>query len=211
MEFNYLIQKEKDRFIYIRGEKRVEVSFDLKIREYPILSIDESVTNFFGIVLDHPVYVNEEGHIKIYVKIPLDIGIFATNGMSYKLIDRIDVFPKKFALYGSIGEGVIYRYWKTSPYLEQFTVNKNEAITAIEIVNKADSIGGISKVIFNSKYFSLYSFDESICGEIIRVTRLVKGLAIVKPINKPTIDNAKRIPTSPAITAGGEFEMRFGT
>ncbi len=197
MELNYIIQREKDRYIYSRGDKRIEVPFELKIMEYPILSTDESITDFFGIVLDPPVYVNEDGEIKIYVKLPLDTGIFATNGSSYKLIDKIDVYPKKFALYGNIGEGVIYRYWKTSAYMEEFKPGRNEAITLIDIINKAESIGSISKVIFNSKALSLYSFDDSVCGEVIRVTRLQKGLAITKPINKPSIDGAKYIPTSP--------------
>jgi hypothetical protein len=80
-----------------------------------------------------------------------------------------------------------------------------------EKLNKAGSIGSVSKIIFNSKFFSLYFKDEKFYGEIIRVTRLQKGLALVRPINKPTIEGAEIIPTTVSKGIGGQFEMRFGT
>lgn len=101
---------------------------------------------------------------------PIDIGIFATDGNVYKQIDIIEIyFPKKYGLYGNIGEGVIYRYWKCKTHEYEFVPNFNEAITAINIKNEAESIGAISTIIFNSKEFSLFKKGNLICGETIEL------------------------------------------
>jgi hypothetical protein len=211
MEFGYIITKENNNYVYIRGDKKIEVPQGLIIEELPILSINENVTEYFGIVLDPPIYVNEDEKIKVYVKLPLDIGIYVTNRSKYKLIDRIEIYPKKYALYGNIGNGVIYRYWKTSASFEKINTNKHEALTAIEIINEAESIGAISRIIFDFNNFSLFTKDDIVCGELIQLHRLKKGLAVVKLTNKPSLEGGKLIPTIPLKILGSEFEMRFGT
>jgi|GEM_PF-903601 Uncharacterized conserved protein len=211
VELSYSIIKEKDHIIYQKGEKKIEIPSNFIIKEFPVLSSNEAITEYFGIVFEQPIYVGEEQEVKLYVKLPLDIGIYVSDGSNYKLIDVIEIYTKKYALYGTIGEGVIYRYWKTNAYLERPIHSANEALTLIEIINKAGSIGSVSKIIFNSKFFSLYFKDEKFYGEIIRVTRLQKGLALVRPINKPTIEGAEIIPTTVSKGIGGQFEMRFGT
>jgi hypothetical protein len=211
MELNYSITKEKDHLVYQKGEKKIEIPSNLTIKEFPILSINEAITEYFGIVFEQPIYIGEEQEVKLYVKLPLDIGIYVSDGSNYKLIDVIEIYTKKYALYGTIGEGVIYRYWKTNAFLVLPITSVNEAITLIEIINKAGSIGSISKIIFNTKFFSLYTKEGKFYGERIRVTRLQKGLALVRLMNKPTIEDAEIIPTTISKGIGGQFEMKFGT
>jgi hypothetical protein len=211
MELNYSITKEKDHLVYQKGEKKIEIPSNLTIKEFPILSINEAITEYFGIVFEQPIYIGEEQEVKLYVKLPLDIGIYVSDGSNYKLIDVIEIYTKKYALYGTIGEGVIYRYWKTNAFLVLPITSGNEAITLIEIINKAGSIGSISKIIFNTKFFSLYTKEGKFYGERIRVTRLQKGLALVRLMNKPTIEDAEIIPTTISKGIGGQFEMKFGT
>ncbi|MDT7891918.1 MAG: DUF432 domain-containing protein [Thermoproteota archaeon] len=211
MELNYSITKEKDHLVYQKGEKKIEIPSNLTIKEFPILSINEAITEYFGIVFEQPIYIGEEQEVKLYVKLPLDIGIYVSDGSNYKLIDVIEIYTKKYALYGTIGEGVIYRYWKTNAFLVLPITSVNEAITLIEIINKAGSVGSISKIIFNTKFFSLYTKEGKFYGERIRVTRLQKGLALVRLMNKPTIEDAEIIPTTISKGIGGQFEMKFGT
>jgi Uncharacterized conserved protein len=211
MEPKYIITKEKNNSVYIRGDKRIEVPEGLKIEELPKLSLDFSVTEYFGIVFDPYIYVNSGEQIKVYVKLPLDIGIYVTNNQTYKLIDTIEIYPKKYALYGNISNGVIYRYWKTNAFFERVFSNKHEALTLIEIINEGESIGTISKIIFKAHDFSLFINNDIICGEMIQLYRLKKGLAVVKLTNKPSLEGSKLIPTVPLKHFGGEFEMSFGT
>jgi len=211
MGLNYSITKEKDHLVYQKGEKKIEIPSNLTIKEFPILSINEAITEYFGIVFEQPIYIGEEQEVKLYVKLPLDIGIYVSDGSNYKLIDVIEIYTKKYALYGTIGEGVIYRYWKTNAFLVLPITSVNEAITLIEIINKAGSVGSISKIIFNTKFFSLYTKEGKFYGERIRVTRLQKGLALVRLMNKPTIEDAEIIPTTISKGIGGQFEMKFGT
>jgi len=211
MELGYSIIKERDHFVYQKGEKKIKIPSNLTIKEFPILSINEAVTEYFGIVFEQPIYIGEDHEVKIYVKLPLDIGIYVSDGSNYKLIDVIEIYAKKYALYGTIGEGVIYRYWKTNAFLEQPIVSGNEAITLIEIINKAGSIGSVSRIIFDAKFFSLYTKEGKFYGERIRVTRLQRGLALVRLMNKPTIEGTEIIPTTVSKGIGGQFEMRFGT
>ncbi len=211
MERSYIISKEENRYVYRRGDKSVVAPSDLKIEDLPILSINENVTEFFGVVLDPPVYVGVDSSVKFYVKIPLDIGVYITDGRNYKLIDKIEIHPKKYALYGDVAKGKIYRYWKTNPLLNPFLTEKHEAILAIEAINKAESIGAISKVIFDSKHFSLFKKDNMICGELIQLQRLQKGLALVKLMNKPSLEGFSRMPHVKADRLTTTFEMSFGT
>jgi len=207
----YSLLEEKEGLLYQRGDKKVTISKGLKIEELPILSINEKVTQYFGIVFDSPISVNPESKMKIYVKLPVDLGIFVSDGSSYKLIDTIEIYPKKYALYGNIGNGTIYRYWKTSPYLYEIIPNQYEALTSVEIINEADSIGVISLVIFDSKNFSLYKKESIIVGEEIQLHRLKKGLAVVKLTNKPSVKESVLLPVVPPKMLERDFEMSFGT
>ncbi|WP_338598397.1 DUF432 domain-containing protein [Sulfolobus tengchongensis] len=198
-------------YTYEENGKKILVPDGMSIIKLPVVSINTSVTNFFGVVMETQLVIKPESEISFYVEIPLDLGIFVTDGKRYRQMFVEERFPKKYSLYGSIQNGLIYRYWVSKVYEEPRDLENNLALTKVEVKNEDATIGDIRLIIFDVRYFSLFEYNNKIVGETLRVERLKKGLALVKSTNRPTINGARLMPHTPLDVIGKYVEMEEGT
>lgn len=64
INLTYKIEDKGSHLLYKRNNVEVLVSKDLKIVEEPVLSINNNVTDFFGLILEKPVYVAPNSETK---------------------------------------------------------------------------------------------------------------------------------------------------
>lgn len=197
--------------LYEYNDKKFYIPDNLKVVQLPIISVNKSVTNILGVVLDSPVIIPAKSQTSFFVEIPLDIGVFATDGKNYRLLFTVERFPKKYSLYGSIKSGFVYRYWTSRVYDRITSTENDRALTKVEIVNDSESIGDIKSIIFNTSFYSLFSKDGAVYGELIKMERIKKGLALVKHTNKPSVEGAKLYDHTPLTAFTRQLELSEGT
>ena len=87
----------------------------------------------------------------LYLKFPIEIGIFLVDR---KDVERIDIFTKtktKYTLYGSPEQGIICKWWESELYKEKPEVNKlKEGIMRIDIRNSYREWVEINKIVFRA-------------------------------------------------------------
>lgn len=139
--------------VYEGNGKRFTIPDGMTLQELPVVSISTNVTTYFGINLESAVIVKPESTITFYVEVPLDLGVFVTDGKRYRQIDLKERFSKKYSLYGSVENGIVYRYWVSrvsdSPFFSE-----DRALTKVVVKNEADTIGDLKIVLFDVRYFS---------------------------------------------------------
>jgi uncharacterized protein len=97
-----------------------------------------------------PVLVDQRSQAVIYVKIPIEIGVYRQAKDEEILIDAFSRTRQQYALYGSPESGVVCRYTET-----EISTNSDdtkpakyeEALVRVRIKNDIDNVVRVSKVI----------------------------------------------------------------
>lgn len=194
---------------YIRGEKVIDLPDDAEVKEYPVLSGDTSITQFFGIVLESGFAVPPRSKASIYVDLPVDIGIYIVGDKQYKMIDRIEKWPRKFSLYGNATDGLVYRYSKGKYGKGSGNGKKDMVTTRIDITNSHSNWTVVSKLILDQKYFNFFEVKDRIVGEAVSMQVMNPKLTIVKLSNRPSMQNGKIMPHVPS-NPSHAIELRYG-
>jgi hypothetical protein len=199
---------------YVRGSTNIMIPKGSDIKEYHILSHDSSITPYFGVVLDPSIAVGPEDATSIFMNIPADTGLFITDGKIYTMIDKIERHAKKFSLYGSASDGMVYRYFKLK-YAKSITRSTKNAIpTEVMITNKSKSWQVIKRVVFLGNSFDMFSDGKGTVGEMVQLNISDKEVITTKLGNRPSVKGAKMMPYSITLTKPGiksdTVEMRYG-
>ncbi len=146
----------------------------------------------------------------MYVNIPVDTGIFVLSEKKYKQIDTVENWPKKFSLYGSASDGMVYRYFKTGYFHGLPKPEANKISTKVGMINRHGKWFVITKFIFSYPSFNIFSHKGRNFGEAVEIDINNEDLALVSLKNKPSFAGAK--PMS-HIKQGysNTIEMRYGT
>ena len=200
--------------LYLNRNIKIKIPKDSSIKEYPVLSFDKNVTEYFGIVLDPSIAVEPRSSTSIFVDLPADMGIYIYNKKYYTIIDKIENFKKQFALYGNAFDGMVYRYFKTGYNKMRSKPHKTKIPTNIIINNNSNTWKIISKIIFRAESLDLFSDKKGIIGEKIFFNISDKEFITTKLNNVPSESGAKIIPYN--LSKGirkikaDVIEMRYG-
>lgn len=215
MVVNYRVSRRADgKRQYVRGQVSITIPEGSKVEEFPILSHDGSVTPYFGIVLDPKLAVAPGAEASVFVDMPVDTGIFLSKGRQYTQIDKVDRHDKRFALYGSASDGMVYRYVKTG-YTRSRRNGKDAIPAKIVITNKSKVWKTISRVIFEGSAFDMFRDSKGFIGEKIQMDISKEEVITTKLCNVPSIAGAARIDTSSVLLKikamrPDTVEMRYG-
>ncbi len=183
----YQIKKfDSGESLYINGNKKIKIPKDSAVKEYPILSHYNNVTNYFGIVLDIGIAIKPHTIISIFVDLPADTGIYVYSGNYYTIIDKIENFKKQFSLYGTASDGMIYRYFKTKYTKKISGAHKNKIPTNINIDNNSNTWQIVNKIIFEAESLNLFSNGKKVIGERIFINISDKEFVTIKLNNEPS-------------------------
>lgn len=126
------------------------------------VNLPKAITHTLLIEFQRPVMAAPGGKQKIFLKFPVEIGIFISgkNGEKsgdHELIDIFSLVHPKYTLYGTSNRGKICRYWKSDVGLVRPLPDpRYEGDLELDIINDTDAWIEITKVVLNAYAMRLY-------------------------------------------------------
>jgi hypothetical protein len=108
--------------------------------------------------LEHPVLLESRKSAKLFLTAPLEIAVNYTYKRNEEaLLDRFSFLKPKLALYGTVRNGLICRYWQSSihesiPHLNPLA----EAVLQLTINNGSNRWAEVSQVVLSAQAMKIY-------------------------------------------------------
>lgn len=162
--FSLLIEKEDDLFVYKREtgrEKKEQVILgdqkQIFINPIEPLNIPKDLSPYVDIEFKRTLTIEPESSRKVFLKFPLEIGVFLSDKKPFDVLDIFTLTKPKYTLYGDPRNGVICKYWKSDifsslPPLEYYY----EGVMELTLTNTAKEWEEVSKAIFNAYGMKIY-------------------------------------------------------
>jgi hypothetical protein len=163
---NIAVIKEDNLFRYKRITANETVNKVLAVNECSILinpveplNTPKKISSHLMIAFNAPLLLEPKMTKKIYVKFPIEFGVFLTKGEigGNEILDIFTLAKNKFTLYGDIKDGVICKYYKSDIFSSIPKCNPiYEGVIELDVINKTGRYVSITKVIFNSFGMKIY-------------------------------------------------------
>lgn len=146
-----------------KAEKILPVSTE-KILINPIepLNKPKKLTSNLLIEFETTLVVEPGATQQIYVKYPLEIGVFISGKANdnFKIFDIFTLMKPKFTLYGDPSTGVLCKYCKSAVYSSIPSVNHiHEGVLELSITNTSTEWVEVTKAVFNACGMNMYYND----------------------------------------------------
>lgn len=165
-----------------------------KILIHPVepLNIPKEITSNFLIKFGNTLMVEPQGVEKIYLKFPIEIGIFISGKKDIEIVDILTFINQKFALYGDPRNGVICKYWKSEIYSTIPAVNPlQEGVIELIVRNKTNRWVEVTKAVFNAYGMKIY-FNEDLVSMKANIKILGEEVGETYFINSPIKTGMKK-------------------
>ncbi len=158
------IEKEGNLYTYKRKalygtEEKILLFNTGKVLLNPIepLNRPKEITSFLLIELEKSIVVGPGTSKSIYIKFPIEIGVFISNNKKFEILDVMTMVNQKFTLYGDPATGIICKYWTSSVYSEIPEANPmREGVIKVNIENNTSRWIEVSKAVFNADDMRIY-------------------------------------------------------
>jgi hypothetical protein len=140
-----------------REERYLGRSFSA-IHIYPVepVNLPEPLTQYLEIAFP-PVVLPPGAEQTVYVKFPVEIGVFLESEGKQAPLDVFSLMPAKFSLYGLPSSGVITRLYKSDLFTAIPTVDLyREGVMALTLKNCRTENAKVSRAVFDSSSMCLY-------------------------------------------------------
>lgn len=146
-----------------KAEKILPVSTE-KIIINPIepMNKPKKLTSNLLIEFETTLVVEPGATQQIYVKYPLEIGVFilGQGNDDFKIFDIFTLMKPKFTLYGDPSTGVLCKYGKSAVYSSIPSVNPiHEGVIELSITNTSTGWVEVTKAVFNAYGMNMYYND----------------------------------------------------
>lgn len=169
-EFSILIEKEGGLLVYKREagkEKKGKIILgdEKKIIINPVepLNQPKELSPYLDIEFERTLTIEPGSNRKIFLKFPLEIGVFLFEKNTFDVLDIFTLTKPKFTLYGDPHNGIICRYWRSDifsspPPLEYYC----EGVMELTLTNTGAEWEEVSKAIFNAYGMKIYYNDKMV-------------------------------------------------
>ncbi len=189
------IRKKTSKVTYYRKagkeevEKILDVSDDDKFIIHPVepVNVPKHITDFLEINFKKPVVISPKSQTCIFLKFPVEIGVFACSGNKIDMIDVFTLVKPKYTLYGTPKSGVICRWYESDVYLEIPETNPiEEGVLKLTIKNNNDDWAEVKKAVFDSYPMRLFYNDRLVAMQA-EMKIFSKYVAETSFINQPIV------------------------
>ena len=189
------IKKSAERVIYSRKiesdavEKILDVPKGGKFLIHPVepVNVPKHITDFLEINFKKPVIVAPKGESIVFLKFPVEIGVFVTTRDKTDMIDVFALQKPKYTLYGTPKSGVVCRWYESDVYLELPKADPfEEGILKLKIKNNNDDWVEIKKAVFDSYPMRLF-YNNKMVAMQAEMKIFSKYVAETSFINQPII------------------------
>ncbi|MBP1910633.1 DUF432 domain-containing protein [Methanolobus bombayensis] len=196
-----IVEKQEDDLIYKRmfeGNEEKEFLLlnsykDILINPIEPVNLPEKITSFLLIDFKKPAIIRPGDRRKIYLKFPVEIGVFvADKNENYEVIDTFTFTRIKYTLYGSHTNGIVCRQWESDVFTEEPETDiLYEGFIELDIFNDSNHHMEITKALFNAYGMKLYYGDKRL-GMKASMKIINKLLAETDFSRYPTTSRFKR-------------------
>ncbi len=194
-EISIEVRKNKTGYVYVRKsmdgtvEKNIS-SKDGNIVINPIepVNLPSCITNFLQISLKKNVVVAPDFREVIFVKFPVEIGVFVSGSGDIELIDVFSLVNQKYTLYGDPRNGIVCRYWESEVYNSIPDVEAlKEGVMKVNLKNGFDEWVEISKIVLNVYLMKIFYSSELVFSNVemeINSKRSAETRFIMEPLKR---------------------------
>jgi len=175
------------------------------------VNLPVEITRMLFIEFSKPVNVEPKSAVRVYLKFPVEIGVFVEG----KRIRNIDVFTlsnPKFALYGNPSRGVVCRYYSSDVYDTIPDVDGVvEGVMELTIENNFDEWVEVRRAVFDGYGMKIYFSNYPAMVAVMRIESA--SLAETMFINKPLEDGMEKsieLYTARRFIERKKFSMEWG-
>ncbi|SDF25896.1 hypothetical protein SAMN04488589_0145 [Methanolobus vulcani] len=196
-----IVEKQGDDLIYkrlFRGKEEKELVLlnndgDITINPIEPVNLPEAITSFLLIEFKRSAIIRSGDKKKIYLKFPVEIGVFISDKSgNHEVIDIFTFNKVKYTLYGSHTQGIICRHWESDIYTDEPDTEKlYEGFIELDIANESNHQMEITNAIFNAYGMKIYFGDKRL-GMKASMKIINKLLAETDFSTYPTTSRFKR-------------------
>ncbi|MEM2508918.1 MAG: DUF432 domain-containing protein [Candidatus Thermoplasmatota archaeon] len=169
-------EKEKNYFRKVGNdaiEKKIYADKgEIIISPVPPVNLPVNVSNHLMIELDKSIFIEPGVEQKVFIKFPVEIGVFISDE---KDIEPVDIFTKtklKYTLYGRPEDGSVCRWWKSEVYEKIPSVDKlYEGIIELKIKNSYNEWTEINKIVFNTLSMKIFYKEHAYCSANLEIVK----------------------------------------
>jgi uncharacterized protein len=116
------------------------------------------ISHYLLLDFEHPVLLEPRNSVKLFLTAPLEIAVvFKHKRSDEAVLDRFGFLKPKLTLYGTVKNGLVCRYWKSSihesvPHLNPLT----EAVLQLKINNSSNRWAEVSQAVFSAQAMKIY-------------------------------------------------------
>ncbi|MBC7080712.1 MAG: DUF432 domain-containing protein [Thermoplasmatales archaeon] len=191
---------------------------EIIISPVPPVNLPIHASNHLMIEFDKSIFVEPGVEEKIFIKFPVEIGVFLSDE---KDIEPLDIFTKtklKYTLYGRPEDGFVCRWWRSEIYKEIPNVDElYEGIMELKIKNSYSEWTEINKIVFNTLTMKIFYKNHAYCSANLEIIKKSMGKTSfnekVEGMNEAIdlyLAKSRKLGISLAKEIGREFFMERG-
>ena len=179
------VQKEGDNILYMRechGEstEKILVADSSKALLNPVepVNIPKALASHLLIDFANTLQIEPKGTKNIFLTFPVEIAVFMPSNEEFEVIDAFTLARQKLTLYGDPINGVICKYWKSSIYPAEPSLNPiEEGLVELTVTNTTTGWVEVTKTVLNAYGMKIYYSDEKVS---MKATMKLKGGGIAE-------------------------------
>jgi len=195
-----IVNKQDIRYsrVYLGKVEFETLILNGRVALYPCTMGDKIEHNesYLYLRLIEPISFAPGSSVKLYIRCPVDVGVYGMRGSTYGLIDVIES-PTKYAVYGPVDSGILARYFKVEPQTRLPSASLGDIIYILDVENGSDSWIKFSRAVIPLTSMRVYLWRNLAISEIIRVILRSPRTAEIVLANEPPYTDAYELPVLP--------------
>jgi len=179
------VQKEGGNILYMRecsgkSTEKILVADSSKALLNPVepVTIPKALASHLLIDFANTLQIEPKGTKNIFMTFPVEIAVFMASNKEFEVIDAFTLARQKLTLYGDPINGVICKYWKSSIYPDEPSLNPlKEGLIELAVMNTTTGWVEATKTVFNVYGMKIYYDDKRIS---MKATMKLKGGGIAE-------------------------------
>jgi len=170
------------------------LSSDSKILINPVEPVNKpkELTPHLLIEFEKSVFIEPSARKTVFVKFPVEIGVFIHGKKDFQILDVLTLNKQKFTLYGTVVSGVICKYCESEVYSTIPDTNPvYEGVIELNITNTTARWVEVTKAVFAAYGMKIYYSDDMVAMRA-NMRIVSEKVAEVDFINSPLEKGMKR-------------------
>lgn len=182
------------RQFYEDGLEKILVKGDGKVIINPIepLNKPKKISSYLLVEFDRTITIAPMSKVTVYIKFPIEMGIFISDKDEIELIDVLTLVKQKFTLYGDPSSGLICKYWKSEIHPKIPSADPmQEGVLELTISNDTGLWVEVKQSVFNAYGMKIY-YDNELVSMKANMKIVSSLIAETDFIDKPLRSGMKK-------------------